>query len=320
MFWTVLWEYRSQCVRCDRLLFLFILRTGKSMADDTIRPDKSERALAPRLSPLGHAITSFQSESPHRVMLRIWYALFLRELQTRFGRFRLGYLWALLEPGMHMLMLTLMFYTVRARQIIFDMPVPVFIITGIIPWLLFSHMVNASMTAIEGNRTLFNFRAVKPITALIARMSLEGVIYLTTYVVWLVICWWAGLQFSIADPLLLLASFILLSMVNVGVCLILCVTCTLHPELQRSIKMFIRPLYFISGVFFISTMIPPAYHAFFTWNPVFHAIELGRSAFFGDYETLLGSFEYLLLLAVALMTIGLWMYRFNKTKLYEMKP
>ncbi len=32
-------------------------------------------------------------------------ALFLREIRTRFGKFRLGYLWAILEPSAHLLIL-----------------------------------------------------------------------------------------------------------------------------------------------------------------------------------------------------------------------
>ncbi|ETJ41004.1 ABC-2 type transporter, partial [human gut metagenome] len=29
-------------------------------------------------------------------------ALFFREIRTRFGKFRLGYLWAILEPASHL--------------------------------------------------------------------------------------------------------------------------------------------------------------------------------------------------------------------------
>jgi capsular polysaccharide transport system permease protein len=32
-------------------------------------------------------------------------ALFLREIKTRFGKYRLGYFWAVLEPAAHLLVL-----------------------------------------------------------------------------------------------------------------------------------------------------------------------------------------------------------------------
>lgn len=37
-------------------------------------------------------------------------ALFLREIRTRFGKFRLGYLWAILEPSAHLLILLGIFW------------------------------------------------------------------------------------------------------------------------------------------------------------------------------------------------------------------
>ncbi len=32
-------------------------------------------------------------------------ALFMREIKTRFGKYRLGYLWAVLEPAAHLMVL-----------------------------------------------------------------------------------------------------------------------------------------------------------------------------------------------------------------------
>ncbi|HAX2293506.1 TPA: ABC transporter permease, partial [Escherichia coli] len=37
------------------------------------------------------------------------HALFLRELRTRFGKYRLGYLWAVLEPAAHLLIMLAIF-------------------------------------------------------------------------------------------------------------------------------------------------------------------------------------------------------------------
>ena len=45
-------------------------------------------------------------------------ALFLREIRTRFGKFRLGYLWAILEPSAHLLILLGIYAPHDARHLI----------------------------------------------------------------------------------------------------------------------------------------------------------------------------------------------------------
>lgn len=61
-------------------------------------------------------------------------ALFLREIKTRFGKYRLGYLWAVLEPAGHLLILLTIFGYVMHRTMP-DISFPVFLINGLIPFL-----------------------------------------------------------------------------------------------------------------------------------------------------------------------------------------
>ena len=70
-------------------------------------------------------------------------ALFLREIKTRFGKYRLGYLWAALEPMAHMLIMLAIFGYVMHRTMP-DISFPVFLINGIIPFFVFSNITNRS--------------------------------------------------------------------------------------------------------------------------------------------------------------------------------
>lgn len=49
------------------------------------------------------------------VMRRLIFALFLREIRTRFGKYQLGYAWALLEPVSSIAVLLLVFLAPRTR-------------------------------------------------------------------------------------------------------------------------------------------------------------------------------------------------------------
>lgn len=60
-------------------------------------------------------------------------ALFLRELQTRFGQFRLGYLWVLLEPLLTIGVMVILFGSIM-HKILPGIRYEIFLINGIIPF------------------------------------------------------------------------------------------------------------------------------------------------------------------------------------------
>lgn len=57
---------------------------------------------------------------PWRVQVRVISALVRRETRAHFGEYRLGYLWAIIEPGAHLGALMILFIYVLRRHI----PVP----------------------------------------------------------------------------------------------------------------------------------------------------------------------------------------------------
>jgi len=78
--------------------------------------------------------------------------------------------------------------------------------------------------------------------------------------------------------------------------------------------MVMRPMFFISGIFFAGTMIPQQYWYVFSWNPIFHAIELSRDAFFSSYITPIGSWSYLSVCALVSFTSGLMLFYNKRTR------
>ena len=54
-------------------------------------------------------VSSNSVRSPFKMTLNVHRALVLRELKTRFGHFRLGYLWIFAEPIAHVAVLSAVF-------------------------------------------------------------------------------------------------------------------------------------------------------------------------------------------------------------------
>src|SRR5471030_1366783 len=230
-------------------------------------------------------------------------ALFLREIKTRFGKFRLGYLWAALEPLAHMLILLTIFGFVMHRTMP-DISFPVFLINGIVPYFVFSNISNRSIGAIEANQGLFNYRPVKPIDTIIARAILEALIYALVYVLLMAIVGLAGEEFEVV-----VLVWVLLVIFSFGVGLIFMVVGKTFPETEKFLPILLKPLYFISCIMFSLHTIPKEYWPYLLWNPIVHVVELSRAAVVPGYSSDGVSLAYLALCALATLFAGLALYR-----------
>ncbi|NIF21174.1 ABC transporter permease [Candidatus Pantoea multigeneris] len=235
-------------------------------------------------------------------------ALFLREIKTRFGKFRLGYFWAVLEPSAHLLVMLAIFGFIMHRTMP-DISFPVFLLNGIIPYFIFSNISTRSVDAIEANQGLFNYRPVKPIDTIIARAILETAIYAAVYVVLMLIVWMAGEYFSITNLVQLICTWTLLVLFSCGVGLIFMVVGKTYAETQKFLPILLKPLYFISCIMFPLHSIPTDYWPYLLWNPLVHAVELSREAVMPGYASEGVSLTYLALSTLVTVFVGLALYR-----------
>jgi capsular polysaccharide transport system permease protein len=111
------------------------------------------------------------ARTPLEIQKAVVFALFIRELKTRFGKYRLGYVWAVLEPMAHVIVLSII-WSVMGRKEFDGIPLPLFLATGIVPFLFFQKTTAQCMHAIEANRGLFNYRQVRPIDPVLSRIIL----------------------------------------------------------------------------------------------------------------------------------------------------
>jgi ABC-type polysaccharide/polyol phosphate export permease len=100
----------------------------------------------------------------------IW-ALALKELKIRYKRSFLGFLWALLNPLLQMIVLALVF------SHIMSIPIPhyaIFLISALLPWTFFSQSLSYAADSIVGNADLIKKvrvpKLVFPVAALTSNM------------------------------------------------------------------------------------------------------------------------------------------------------
>ncbi|MEC9792338.1 ABC transporter permease [Escherichia marmotae] len=235
-------------------------------------------------------------------------ALFLREIRTRFGKYRLGYLWAILEPSAHLLMLLGILGYVMHRTMP-DISFPVFLLNGLIPFFIFSSISKRSISAIEANQGLFNYRSVKPIDTIIARALLETLIYVIVYILLMLIVWIIGEYFKITNLLRIMGTWSLLIILSCSIGLIFMVVGRTFPEMQKVLPLLNKPLYFGSCIMFPLHSIPKQYWPYLLWNPLVHVVELSRESVMPGYISEGVSLNYLAMFTLVTLFISLALYR-----------
>lgn len=100
----------------------------------------------------------------------IW-ALAIKELKIRYKRSVLGFLWALLNPMLLMLVLTVVFSTIMS----FNIPhYAIFLLSVLLPWTFFTQCLSYAVESIVGNGELIKkvrvAKLVFPVAAVVSNM------------------------------------------------------------------------------------------------------------------------------------------------------
>jgi capsular polysaccharide transport system permease protein len=247
------------------------------------------------------------------IMFDTVHALLMRELITRFGKNRLGYFWAIAEPVAQAAVFALIF-TLIGREAIAGVPIALFLLSGILPFNLFTKLLTQISAAVEANKALFSYRQVSAIDPVVTRLIIEVATFIIVYTIILLALAWLGFAVIPDDlPKVLLATGLLV-IVATGLGLILCSLVSYWQDTPKVVGMIMRPMFFMSGIFFCATMIPTQYWYLFDWNPIFHAIELSRDAFFSAYTTPIGSWAYLSSVALVCFATGLATFKLSQQR------
>ena len=258
-----------------------------------------------------------QPSATHRTSLQIQIAavraLFWREVHTRFGAYnlRLGYFWVLLAPGMQVLFFLIVFSMFKIKVVPY-MDFSLFLVSGILPWMVFSSSASRALGAAEANKGLLAYRPVMLIDTIIARTTLEAILSFNIFFVFLFFLWWLGKEISIEHVPLLVMSWVLLWIFSIGFSLIMMVIGHWSAEIGKFVMIFIRILYFASGIMYSLHVLPPNVLSYVLWNPLPHAIEHIRYAIAPAYPVDHVDFTYFIKALVVVLFVGLLLYRGNE--------
>jgi ABC-type polysaccharide/polyol phosphate export permease len=245
-----------------------------------------------RISPTGDQGIAAQS-----ALARL-YALALRERKTRFAGASLGALWAYAYPiGWIVVMVIAFAYLGRTTPIYVSMPL--FVATGILPYALFRQLLASMPRARAANRYLIYFAPIRFIDITLAAALAEAV---TFVVVALVVFVGISVLFDGRGPddvLGVVGGLGLAWVVGASLGQLAAALGALSDTIGRVIPLLLRPMFWISGVFFTANELGQSVLNILWYNPLFHCIEILREGYFLGFQSPVSSYAYPLALSSA---------------------
>lgn len=249
------------------------------------------------------------------VQRRVIFAIYIKELKARFGQYNWGLLWALLEPIAHVTVFSLLFYFKSKGSEAIEYPI--FVMLGILPWLLFKNIIRRSVTAISANRGLFCYPGVRPIDAILGRVFLEINVFIFVAFTLSLIFYFLGFHVLYENFLKFILAAFLIIIMALGFGIIFAVLDSYYNAAQRILNMIFRPLYFLSGIFFPVDIVPEPYRTYFLYNPLLQSIMLIRNAYNEDYDAAFINPWYLAFFSFTIFAIGIFYYSLHWKNIVE---
>lgn len=243
-----------------------------------------------------------------RIHLRVVISLFLRETRASFGNSLLGYLWAILTPAAGVALLVIVF-SFASRQPPFGQSLALFFATGFLTLSFFNKLTNSLMSSYDANKALLLYPIVKQYSVIISRLILVSL----TYVIIQILFYGSLIIFGLASPpsdiLLLIYANLIIALLGLGIGLLNLCLILVWDSWKYVWQILNRPLFFISGVFFIPSLLSDNFLIYLKWNPVLHLIEIVRNAYYPNYDSRVLSINYLIILSFITILLGLFFER-----------
>lgn len=260
--------------------------------------------------------------APLTVMYASISALTIRDIQKKFIKTvntqrSLAFLWIILEPISHIAIWMFIFSLMgRGLHAPPSMSLPVFIILGAMPFLIFRTIIGSSKNSIKGNKGFYLFRQVKPIDPLIAKVISEFLIAALVFIVLLVGFSWFGIKWRVYHFQFWLINVFAFAAFLLGLSLILAIACFFFNFISTLLDVLMRLAYVLSGVFFTADMLPKQLRDIMLYNPLFQFVELSRECFQPKYSYIpYASSSYLFACALVALILGMSLYLSLRTKI-----
>ena len=205
----------------------------------------------------------------------IW-ALALKDLKVRYKRSVLGFLWALLNPALMMLVLTAVFSSIMAIAI---PHYAIFLLSVLLPWTFFSQSLSYSVESIVGNGELIKKVSVPKLVFPVAAVVSNIVNLLLSFIPMALLV--IGLRHPFYSTWLYLpVPMVALIIFTLGVTFFFAVANVYYRDISHILQVVLSAWFYFTPIIYSLDVVPPNRQWLFKLNPIIYVINGFRLAIY----------------------------------------
>ena len=248
-----------------------------------------------------------------KIQLRVIYALFMREIITRYGRHNVGFMWLFLEPMTFTLGVATIWSATKNNHGGTVSVIP-FAVLGYSTILLWRNAANRVTNAVEANTGLLYHRNVKILDVFLGRIFLEIAGATMSFLILSTVFIALGVMELPKYFLLVAEAWFFLAWFAVALGLIIGSLCQMSEIVDRVWHALAYLLFPLSGAAFFANWLPLQLREIVLWIPMVHPSEMIKHGYYGDLIPTYENVNYLIWCNMIMSFIGLILTRYVSRK------
>ena len=242
------------------------------------------------------------------IQSNVLYALFMREVLTRYGRHNIGFLWLFVEPMLFTIGVTTL-WTVIGLHKVSSLPIAAFALTGYSTVLLWRNMPNRCVGALLPNSALMYHRNVRTVDIYFSRVALEFIGGTASFV----LLSFVFIAIELINPpeniVLVAGGWLLTAWFGAAFGIFMGALSEKSEVIEKLWHPAAYLIFPIAGAAYLVESLPPDFQAFVLWLPMVHSTEMLRDGYFGSVFSAKYDVSYLVCFNLVLSALALALER-----------
>jgi capsular polysaccharide transport system permease protein len=218
------------------------------------------------------------------VQSRVIHALMIRELNTRFGRENIGFLWIMVEPLLFAVLVGIIWRYLHGPEE-HGIGIIAFVVTGYIPITLFRHGVSRSVAIFTANSSLLYHRQIKLTDFILVRFLIEMLGAMMAYAFIATVLIVLGIFPVPSDIGLFIAGWLVYCLFSLSLCFVMAPLSEMSEVLEKFVPVTLYVMIPFSGLFTMASWLTPQMRDYLLLSPFVNGMEMMRKGIWGDQLT-----------------------------------
>lgn len=228
--------------------------------------------------------------------------LIIRDIKSRFSGEPLACLWALTNPLAWIVALIIMFHMV-GKQVPIHTDIINFLMPGMLSYILFRYTINSILKNKKNFETISLMYSVTSHSVFIAAALVEFINVIAVFMILSIInyLWFDKLECN--DALIMIFGYLCAWGTGMVTGIFFLELVKIVPAIEKLIPLALRPVFWLSGIFYTANELPEAMESISFYNPLFQSIEIIRDGTFLSYQSRMAQYSIPLIYILGMIGI-----------------